>query len=433
MVKPLREPADGTAPYICGMLTHAPSKKHRKDIPGEVQDVAFSSDSRTLVSAGTDAMRLWDVSTGTELKSLPTPQDQIPQPVPPILKLEAINQAYLPRQRDNVYSARLSEDATKLISVSRDGSLHVWDVETGLYQASFALGAHSDLVGVLAFSEDGKYLASNDGYEERLRVWDVKDATQHAILTPGQGGVLNSLSELTVSSGIKKVAGRELHGTILVWDAETVEPLSSIPTDRMMLYWRLLLSPDGKFLAGRNMRSNKIELWQTEPGAHLFTLEDHVSPVTAYAFSPDSELFASGAQDSTIILWEVKTGKRLAYLMGYTKKPIRAFAFSRDGNTLASASGNKILLWDVNTRKQIHNFDAVKDIEALAFSPDGRTLASGGAAGLIQVWNLVPTPQVQTTFSGHRGSINVLMFSPDGKTFASGSGDGTILLWNVEQ
>lgn len=408
-------------------------QKTPKGHTGEVQDIAFSSDSRTLVSAGSDAMRLWDVSNGTELKSLPTRQDQIPQPVPPILKLEELNQAYLPRRRDHVYSARFSEDATQLISVSRDGSLHLRDVETGLYRASFSLGAHSDLVDVLAFSEDGKYLASDDGFEERIRVWDAENATQHAVLTPGQGGVLNPLGELTVSSGIQKIAGRELQGTIHIWDAETVELLSSIPADRMIRYWRLILSPDGKFLAGRDIIArNKIEFWQTEPGAHLFTLEDHVSPVTAYAFSPNSELLASGAQDSTIILWEVKTGKRLAYLMGYTKKSIGAFAFSADGNTLASASGNKILLWDVNTRKQINNFDAEKDIEALAFSPDGKTLASSGADGLIQVWNLVPTPQVQTIFSGHQGSIHVLRFSPDAKTLASGSGDGTILLWDLE-
>lgn len=409
-------------------------QKTPKGHTGEIRDIAFSPDSGTLVSAGTDAMRLWDVRTGTELKSLPTPQDKIPQPVPPILKLEALNKAYLPRQRDHVHSVRFSEDATKLISVSQDGSLHVWDVETGLYQASFSLGAHSDLIGVLAFSEDGQYLANKDGFEGRLRVWDVENATQHAILTPGQGGVLNPLSELTVSSGIKKVAGRELHGTIHIWDAETVELLSSIPTDRMIRYWRLLLSPDGKFLAGIDIIAlNKIEFWQTDPGAPLFTLEGHTGLVTAYAFSPDSKIFATGGEDSTIILSEVETGNRLANLMGYTKKSIRAFAFSADSKTLASASGNKILLWDVNTRKQLNNFDAVKDIAALAFSPDGTMLASGGEDGLIQVWNLVPTPQIQTTFTGHQGSINVLMFAPDGKTVASGSGDGTILLWNIER
>ena len=86
-------------------------QKTPKGHTGEVQDIAFSSDSSTLVSAGHDALRLWDVSTGTELKSLPTRQDKIPQPVPRILKLEALNQAYLPRRRDHVYSARFSEAA----------------------------------------------------------------------------------------------------------------------------------------------------------------------------------------------------------------------------------------------------------------------------------------------------------------------------------
>ena len=409
-------------------------QKTLKGHTGEIRDIAFSADSGTLVSASSDGtMRLWDVSTGTEQKSLPTPEDRIPQLVPPILKRGALNQAYLPRRRDDVYSVGFSTDATQLISISRDGSLHVWDVETGHYWASFSLGAYSDKVYHIAFSEDGKYLASNDGFEERIRVWNVENATQHAILTPGQGELFNPVRELTVSSDIKKIAGRDYEGTLHIWDAETVELLSSIPTDRMIRYWQLLLSPDGKFLAGRDIIGrNKIEFWQTDPGAPLFTLEGHTGLVTAYAFSPDSKIFATGGEDSTTVLWEVKTGNRLANLMGYTKKSIRAFAFSADSKTLASASGNKILLWDVNTRKQINNFDAVKDIEALAFSPDGKTLASGGEDGLIQVWNLVPNPQIQTNFSGHQGFIHVLMFSPDGKTLASGSGDGTILIWDME-
>ena len=400
---------------------------------GKTRDIAFSSDSSTLVSVGSRTIRLWDVSTGTEQKSLPTAQDKLPPPIPAILKLKQLNHAFLPTSRDDVHSAKLSKDATRLISASSDGSLHVWDAETGLYQLSFSLGAHTDLVRTLAFSEDSKYLASNDGFKERIRVWNVENATQHAILTPGQGDFLNPVRELTVSQGIKKIAGRDLRGTIRVWDAATAEQLSSISIDRMLHYWPLVLSPDGKILAGRErLTSDKIELWQTDLGAHLFTIEGHTGAVSEYTFSPDSKILASGGDDAAIILWDVKTGNQLTTLTGHLKR-ISALVFSADSKTLASSSGNEIRLWDANTGNLIGSLDSVKNVGALAVSPDGKTFASGSWEGLIQVWDLAPTFQVQSTFTGHQGAIYVLMFSPDGKTLASGSNDGTILLWDMEQ
>ena len=409
-------------------------KKELKKHDSKIRDIAFSPDGMRLVSVSADGeMRLADLSTDAEPESLPTPQDKIPPPVPAVLKLEALKQAYLPRRRDDVYSVRFSGDAAQLISISRDGSLHVWDVETGRYRASFSLDAYSDRVHHIAFSEDGKFLASDDGFAERVRIWDVENATQHAILTPGQGDIFNPLRELTVSSGIKKIAGRKLQGTIQIWNAETVELVASIPTDEMIHYWPLILSSDGKFLAGRDLLlKNKVEIWQTDPGAHLFTLEDFTSPVTAYVFSPDGKFFVSGDEDGTIILWDVETGTQRKRLTGPAKS-IRTLAFSADGKILASASENEIRLWDAHTRDLIGILDTGLNVGPLAFSPDGKRLACGTGDGRIQVWTLVPNFQVQSTFSGHQGFVHVLMFAPDGKTLASGSGDGTTLLWNIER
>ena len=222
-------------------------QKSLKGHTNAIRHIAFSSDSRTLVSVNSGrSMRLWDVNTGTEQKSLPTPEDEHPQPIPPVLKHKHIAQAVLPSHRDNVRSAIFSKDAAQLISASSDGSLHIWDVETGVYRASFSLGAHSDLVSILAFSEDGKYLAGNDGFAGRVRVWDVENATQHAVLTLEQGFFFTGL---TISPGIKKLAGHDFDSVIHIWDASTVEPLSAIPTDPMLRRWRLILSPDGQILA----------------------------------------------------------------------------------------------------------------------------------------------------------------------------------------
>ena len=406
--------------------------KPLKGLDRKIREIVFSPDGKTLVTVSSGSMRIWDVRTGTEQKSLPTPIDKQPQLIPPILNIKQLNQIVLPRHRDDVHSARFSKDGEQLVSASSDGSLHVWDVETGLYQQSLVLGAHTDSVSVLAFSEDGKHLASGDRFEERIRVWNVENATQHTILTPGQGDILNPIRQLTVSPGIKKLAGSGLQGTIQVWDAATLEELSIVPTGRMLRLLPLVFSPDGKFLAGqggKNLISNKIVLWQTDFGDHLFTLEGHTRAVREYIFSPDSKILASGGDDAAIIFWDVKTGNQLANLTGHTKS-IRALTFSPDGKTLASGATDELRLWDVNTGTPISYPDVALNVEALAFSPDGKTLASVSGS-MILLWKLETTFQPHSMLRGHQGAIHVLMFSPDGKTLASGSNDGTVLLWDM--
>ena len=400
-----------------------------------VRDIAFSPDSSTLITASRDkTMRLWEVNTGTEQKSLPTPDDAINPLVAANRMLKLLEQGILPKKRDDVHSVKFSKDGSQLISVSSDGSLHVWDVNTGRYQLSFSLGAYAKWVSALTFSADSKYLVSDSTIEERAHVWSVETFTQEAILTPPQ-----DVMGLTFSPDLKKLAGRIFLDGIQVWDATTKEHLATLEgADRMHDYWPLLFSPDGTMLAGRGRigaLGNKVRIWKTDTGAELFTPKEHTHSVSEYTFSPDSTILASGGEDGTIILWDVETGKSLLNLITGNTKPISALAFSADSKVLASGSGNKIYLWNAHTGDPMGTIGVRENVHALAFSPDGKTLAIGGGdgEGSIQVWELEPNHKIQTVFTGHQGSIYVLMFSPDGKTLASGSADGTILLWDMKQ
>jgi len=404
-------------------------QKNLKGHTGEIRDIAFSPDSRTLVTASSDkTMRLWDVNTGIEQKQLPTAEDKFN----PLMGADRMHQLLA---RDDAHTLKFSKDGTRLISGSTDGNLHLWDVVTGRYELSVSLGEHTiGWSGGLAFSEDSKYLASGGGLAGRIRVWNVANATQHAILTPGQPNFLVVAPFLTVSPGIKKLARHSLHGEIGIWDATTLEKLSTVSTEPGLLYWPLVFSPDGEILvsSGGESHSNKVTFWQTDPGAPLFTLKGHTGAVSQYAFSADSKIFASGSEDAAVILWDVKTGNQLATLTGHTKR-ISALAFSTDSKTLAGGSGNEIRLWNVHTATLMARLDAMENVDALAFAPDDKTLTSGVRKGIIQVWKLGKTPQVVSTLRSHHGSISMLMFSPDGKTLASGGADGTILLWDMEQ
>lgn len=398
----------------------------------KIRDMAFSPDGTKLITASRDrTMRLWEVNTGSEQKNLPTPDDAIKPHVAMNRMLVLLERGILPKERDDVHSVKFSTDGIQLISVSGDGSLHLWDVDTGRYQLSSALGEHTNWVSNLAFSTDSKYLISDNALEARVRVWSAETFTQHTILAPPQDVI-----GLTFSPDFKKLVGRVfLHG-IQVWDATTKEHLFALEgIDRRDHYWPLVFSPNGKIFAGsggQTLLSNKIQFWQTDTGARLFTLEGHTGVVSEYTFSPDSQTFASGGDDGILILWDVETGKRLLNLTGHTER-ISALAFAPDGKILTSGGGNEIRLWDVQTGTLIGSLDTAENVTALAFSPDAKTLASGNEKGLIQMWKPAPDYQIQTTFTGHQDVIHVLMFSPNGKTLASGSNDGTILLWDIKQ
>ena len=198
-------------------------------------------------------------------------------------------------------------------------------------------------------------------------------------------------------------------------------------------------------------------------------LTEDIGSCRELAFSPDGKTLASGSRDETIILWDVNSpnpsaspsrgismvctawpsarmarrwlpaaetnhhpvgrGNPQAHrraLDGHTAS-VYSVAFSPDGKTLASGSGDKtIILWDVATRSKpigeplTGHTDTVNSV---AFSPDGKTLASGSDDDTIILWDVATANPIGEPLDGHIGACYSVAFSPDGKTLASGSGD----------
>ena len=169
-------------------------------------------------------------------------------------------------------------------------------------------------------------------------------------------------------------------------------------------------------------------------------LRGHRGTVYGVAFSPDGTTLASGSGDSTIRLWDAVTGEHKITLEGH-RGTVYGVAFSPDGTTLASGSGDStIRLWDAVTGEHKITLEGHGDsVSSVAFSPDGSTLASGSGDSTIRLWDAV-TGEYKMTLEGteHVSSVG---FSPDGSTLASGEREDysyystyrnpTIRLWDV--
>lgn len=243
------------------------------------------------------------------------------------------------------------------------------------------LQGHSDSIRSIAFSPDGKILASGS-YDKTIKLWNVG-------------------------------TGREIY--TFQGHSDSV--------------YSVAFSPDGKILASGS-RDKTIKLWDVTTGREIYTLQGHSDWVRSVAFSPDGKTLASASLDKTI-MWDVTTGGQIRILQAHSSR-LHSVVFSPDGKILASGSTETtIKLWDVTTGGQIHIIQGHSDSSAasVAFSPDGKTLASGGC-GDIKLWNVATATEIYT-LKGHSDWVCSVAFSPDSKILASASFDKTINFWQL--
>ena len=319
-----------------------------------------------------------------------------------------------------VGSVAFSPDGKRLASGSTDKTIKIWDTVTG--KELLTLKGHSKGVDSVAFSPDGKRLASASG-DKTIKLWDT--VTGKELLTlKGHSGFASSIA---FSPDGKRLASPSVR-TIKIWDAVTGKELLTLKGHSRGVL-SIAFSPDGKRLASA---SHTIKLWDTLTGKELLTLKGHSGierAVLSVTFSPDGKRLASGGLDRTIKLWETAAGKELLTLRGHSGE-VFSVVFSLDGSLVSGSADGTIKRWDVVTGKELLTLRGRPEgVWSVAFSPDGKRLASGNHDTTIKLWDTVTKTEV-VTFKGHSRGVWSVAFSPDGKCLASGS-NKTIKLWDT--
>ncbi|MBY0526853.1 MAG: PQQ-binding-like beta-propeller repeat protein [Gemmataceae bacterium] len=190
----------------------------------------------------------------------------------------------------------------------------------------------------------------------------------------------------------------------------------------------VLYSPDGKTLASHS-DDHTIRLWNPATGKVVHQLTNPKGGVSAFAFSSDSKIIASGGA-GFIRLWDVTTGKQSREWEAHAKE-ITSLAFSPDSKQIVSGSSDRsVRMWDAGEGKELRVFaDQLDPVVSVAFSADGKRVAAGGRRSVVHVWDAATGNEI-CQLKGDAGRLFGIAFSPDSQTLAMGS-KTIVRLWDL--
>ncbi len=339
---------------------------------GAVSAVTVAADGKSIFSRGAEgALRAWDVASGKETREIPEPP--------------------------GTSAVCFSPDGKLVALANNDGTVRLLDVANGQEKRQFK--AHPGNIATIAFSADGKRLATRGAYDGLLCVFDVATGTE-----------LKQITYQEIKAGV---------GGMLVMRAVHGKPDS----------YPLAFSPDGKtlvtFIAPQQMLvqgrpqlqadSNSLRFFDIATGKEVRNISmPPGNTIHQLAYSLDGRLLICENLDKTISSWEIASGQER----------------SRMGDPAAAAPQSTATTW-VGVNGIARSGPPIAPMGlTIASSRDGSLIAAPGPNNTIKVYDASLGKEVGS-FRGHDGAIASLVFAGDGKVLVSGGNDSTLLVWDL--
>jgi WD40 repeat protein len=200
-------------------------------------------------------------------------------------------------------------------------------------------------------------------------------------------------------------------------------------------------SPDGRRVVTTSDDGSVI-VWDPKTGRPLAHLVGHEGLVHSAAFNPDGNTLFTSSLDGAIFEWAVGTKRRFGLPFSSPSRPALVdadgwvappLALSRTGSTFADAAGaSAVDLFATRSGERTGAFRVhAAFVTSLAFSPRAALLAVAGAHGVVQLWNVADSPRLVRSLAGLRSingkpeTVATVAFSPDGRLVAAGDVNDT--------
>ena len=332
-----------------------------------------------------------------------------------------------------VTSVAYSPDGKILASGSNYSTVQLWDARSGAEIRELetsTVTTQFQWISCIAFTPDGLYLVAVTDNGNVFR-WDVR--TGRLLLQHLRQDTSN-VTTIALSLDGGTIASAFEDSTIDIWSINIGQSVCGLLGRHEGPVWAMALSPDGKTFASSGS-DDIVRLWDCRLGEPVREPLRHQNVVNFLVFSPDSAFLASGSWDKVVRIWDTQTGQQLHAYVGH-KGWIKGVAFAPGGHALASVSEDcTVCMWDL--RDGGHNIPSLvlrghsAVINAVCFSSDGLSVTSCSADNTIRVWEIGGSYSLARPLDGHTAAISAVAVSGDSRFIASASDDGTVRVWDV--
>jgi eukaryotic-like serine/threonine-protein kinase len=263
-----------------------------------------------------------------------------------------------------------------------DKKKNAWEGEIKIVSAKDGKGAkslmgHSATIESLAFSKDGKFLASASDDNTAL-IWDVAAGKTTQTIKGHTDAVISA----SFSPDGKQLVTTSKDKTIRVWDIAGAKELALFKVERTV---EVKEQPKAKDVKGKDKAKD------------------------------------GKAKDAKAPTTQTELGREFTHA-----------AFTNDGKQIVAGNLDGVVkIYDVEGKKEVKELKAHDGVLALALSPDGTKIATGGWDQLIKIWNASDGKELRT-IKAHLGTVTALAFSADGQWLASGGTDNMVKIWSVK-